>query len=99
MFSYMLNITLKNFPLIELKSSFRHKPPRQIESNACEKSMNAQKSFFLDSFAISFKEFRTKMCSVVPYPFLNPAWFSDNMAFSSKYSVNLLLSTPVNRLP
>ena len=60
MLSYMLYITWKNFPFIELKSSLRHKPPLHTESNACEKSIKAQNNFCLLDFIISISEFRTK---------------------------------------
>ena len=59
MFSYILVAMRKNFPSIS--HSHSHSPILQIESKACEKSMNAQKSFCFRCFSISHKELRTNM--------------------------------------
>ena len=101
MFSYILVTTQKNFPSIRLKWSLRHSnsPFLQIESKACEKSMNAQKSFCFRCFSISHKELRTNMWSVVSYLFLKPAWFSCNISLSSKNFVRRRLSTDVKSFP
>lgn len=62
-----------HFPLMFVSSSFCHNPALQTVSNACLKSIKAQKSFVLFTFAISIRLCIINKLSNVENPLRNPA--------------------------
>ena len=90
---------LWNLPFTLFSSSFCHKPALQTVSNACLKSMNAQKSFDLFALQISIRLCSMKRLSVDEKPLRKPACEEWIISHSSMYLFSLLFSMDVNSLP